>query len=224
MRILLIAGAFNSLTQRVYAELGDHGHQVSVELVTRDTPLPEAVRRHAPELIVAPMLKTAIPREVWSAHICLIVHPGPVGDQGPSSLDWAVHLGADRWGVTVLQANDEMDGGDIWAAASCPVPGVGKSDLYRNEIADAAVGAVLAAVARVASGTHRPQPQGELSDAAKPGRPRPRSARTCAGSTGTRTPPTPSSASCAPPTPSPAYGTNFSATPGICTVATRRTP
>ncbi|MGW1376815.1 hydrogenase maturation protein [Streptomyces sp. NPDC002446] len=173
MRILLIAGAFNSLTQRVYAELGDSGHQVRVELVTRETPLLEVVRRHAPELIVAPMLKTAVPREVWSAYTCLIVHPGPVGDRGPSSVDWAVHLGADRWGVTVLQANDEMDAGDIWAAADCPVPAVGKSDLYRNEIADAASAAVRAAVARVASGRHRPQPQDALPDAAKAGRPRP---------------------------------------------------
>ncbi|MFF7230439.1 enoyl-CoA hydratase-related protein [Streptomyces sioyaensis] len=173
MRILLIAGAFNSLTQRVYAELGDRGHQVSVELVTRETPLAEVVRRRAPDLIVAPMLKTAVPREVWSARPCLIVHPGPVGDRGPSSVDWAVQLGADRWGVTVLQANDEMDAGDIWAAAECPVPGVGKSDLYRNEIADAAVEAVLTAVARVASGTHRPQPQAALAAAAKTGHPRP---------------------------------------------------
>ncbi|MGP8303774.1 hydrogenase maturation protein [Streptomyces inhibens] len=173
MRILLIAGAFNSLTQRVYAELGDSGHHVSVELVTRETPLPEVVHRHAPDLIVAPMLKTAVPREVWSAYTCLIVHPGPVGDRGPSSVDWAVHLGADRWGVTVLQANDEMDAGDVWAAASCPVPDVGKSDLYRNEIADAAIEAVLSAVERYASGTHRPQPQNSLPAAAKPGRPRP---------------------------------------------------
>ncbi|PJJ00364.1 putative two-component system hydrogenase maturation factor HypX/HoxX [Streptomyces sp. 2333.5] len=173
MRILLIAGAFNSLTQRVYAELGDRGHQVSVELVTRETPLAEVVHRRAPDLIVAPMLKTAVPREVWSARPCLIVHPGPVGDRGPSSVDWAVQLGADRWGVTVLQANDEMDAGDIWAAAECPVPAVGKSDLYRNEIADAAVEAVLTAVARVASGTHRPQPQAALPAAAKTGHPRP---------------------------------------------------
>ncbi|MFG2530166.1 enoyl-CoA hydratase-related protein [Streptomyces sp. NPDC048516] len=173
MRILLIAGAFNSLTQRVYAELGERGHHVGVELVTRGTPLLEAVRRHAPDLIVAPMLKTAVPHEVWSAYTCLIVHPGPVGDRGPSSVDWAVHLGADRWGVTVLQANDEMDAGDIWAAADFPVPEVGKSDLYRNEIADGAVEAVLTAVARVASGTHRPQPQATLPDAARPGRPRP---------------------------------------------------
>ncbi|WP_030800021.1 hydrogenase maturation protein [Streptomyces sp. NRRL S-337] len=173
MHILLIAGAFNSLTQRIHAELGDRGHRVGVELVTPRTPLPEVVRRHAPDLIVAPMLTTAVPREVWSAHTCLIVHPGPVGDRGPSSLDWAVHLGADAWGVTVLQANDEMDAGDIWASASCPVPEVGKSDLYRNEIADAAVEAVLTAVERVASGTHRPRPQATLPESARTGRPRP---------------------------------------------------
>ncbi|MFB6441903.1 hydrogenase maturation protein [Streptomyces sp. NPDC056411] len=173
MRILLIADAFNSLTQRVHAELGDGGHQVGVELVTRETPLLDVVRRHAPDLIVAPMLTTPVPREVWSAHTCLIVHPGPVGDRGPSSVDWAVHLGAERWGVTVLQANDEMDAGDIWAAVDCAVPEVGKSDLYRNEIADAAVEAVLAAVERVASGTYRPQPQDSLPEAARTGRPRP---------------------------------------------------
>ncbi|MGD3106031.1 hydrogenase maturation protein [Streptomyces sp. YGL11-2] len=173
MRILLIAGAFNSLTQRAYAELTDRGHRVAVELVTRGTPLAEVVPRHAPELVVAPMLKTAIPREVWSAHPCLIVHPGPLGDRGPSSVDWAVHLGAEQWGVTVLQANDEMDAGDVWATANCPVPGVGKSDLYRNEIADAAMAALLTAVDRFASGGHRPQPQHALAAERVIGRPRP---------------------------------------------------
>ena len=32
MRILLIASAYNSMTQRVHAELADRGHEVSVEL------------------------------------------------------------------------------------------------------------------------------------------------------------------------------------------------
>ncbi|MFK0290238.1 enoyl-CoA hydratase-related protein [Streptomyces sp. NPDC090442] len=174
MRILLLAGAFNSLTQRVHAELADRGHHLGVELVTRDTPLAALVPRHAPDLIVAPMLTTAVPREVWSARPCLIVHPGPLGDRGPSSVDWAVHLGAERWGVTVLQANDEMDGGDVWATAECPVPEVGKSDLYRNEIADAALAALLSAVDRFAAGTHRPQPQHALPAERLLGRPRPR--------------------------------------------------
>ncbi|MFH8570143.1 hydrogenase maturation protein [Streptomyces sp. NPDC017993] len=173
MRILLIAGAFNSLTQRVHAELTDRGHHISVELAGRDTPLAAVTRRHDPDLIVAPMLKTAIAREVWSAYTCLIVHPGPLGDRGPSSVDWAVHLGETRWGVTVLQANDEMDAGDIWASVECPVPEVGKSDLYRNEIADAAIEAVLSAVARFASATYRPRPQDTLPAAEKTGRTRP---------------------------------------------------
>lgn len=98
MDILLVASAFNSLTQRVFAELGDRGHRVGLELALGDDPLREAVRRTAPDLIVAPMLRTAIPPDIWSAHVCLIVHPGPVGDRGPSSLDWAIHTGATEWG------------------------------------------------------------------------------------------------------------------------------
>ncbi|MGW1842246.1 hydrogenase maturation protein [Streptomyces sp. NPDC001966] len=159
MHILLVASAFNSLTQRVQAELRDHGHSVAVQLAHEEDPVREAVRRECPDLVVAPYLKTAIPRDVWSVHTCLVVHPGPVGDRGPSSLDWAVHEGADRWGVTVLQANAEMDAGDVWASVTCPLPPVGKSDLYRNEISDAAVEAVLLAVAHFASGTYTPAPQ-----------------------------------------------------------------
>ncbi|MBZ3905984.1 enoyl-CoA hydratase-related protein [Streptomyces griseiscabiei] len=156
MHILILASAFNSLTQRTHAELRDRGHTVAVELALPDSPLAEAVRRHAPRLIVAPMLRTAIPEEVWSAHTCLVVHPGPLGDRGPSSLDWAIHEGFEEWGVTVLQADAEMDAGDVWATVPCRIPPVSKSELYRGEIADAAVEAVLLAVERFAGGVHVP--------------------------------------------------------------------
>ncbi|MFJ7590968.1 hydrogenase maturation protein [Streptomyces sp. NPDC097617] len=161
MYVLLVASAFNSLTQRVHAELRDHGHRVAVELALPGASLADAVRGHRPDLVVAPMLRTAIPEEVWAAHTCLVVHPGPVGDRGPSSLDRAVRDGETRWGVTVLQANAEMDAGDVWASVACPLPPVGKSDLYRGEIADAALEAVLLAVERFASGTYTPQPQAD---------------------------------------------------------------
>ncbi|MCQ4041315.1 enoyl-CoA hydratase-related protein [Streptantibioticus rubrisoli] len=159
MHILLIASAFNSLTQRVFGELGDRGHTVAVELALGDESLREAVRRHTPDLVIAPLLKSAIPRDIWSAHTCLVVHPGPVGDRGPSSLDWAVHEGAETWGVTVLRADAEMDAGDVWASVPCPMPPVAKSDLYRNEIGDAALEAVLLAVHRFALGTYTPRAQ-----------------------------------------------------------------
>ncbi|MFJ3308909.1 enoyl-CoA hydratase-related protein [Streptomyces sp. NPDC086549] len=160
MHILLVASAFNSLTQRVHAELRDHGHTVAVELALPGTSLTAAVERHDPHLVLAPMLKTAIPREVWAARPCFVVHPGPVGDRGPSSLDRAVQEGATQWGVTILQAVEEMDAGDVWATVRCPVPPVSKSDLYRGEIADAALAAVLLAVDRFATGRHTPLRQG----------------------------------------------------------------
>lgn len=170
MDILLVASAFNSLTQRVFAELGDRGHRAAVELALGDEELREAVRARAPELIVAPMLRTAIPQDIWSAYTCLIVHPGPVGDRGPSSLDRAVTEGAGEWGVTVLQAVGEMDAGDVWASVACPLPPAGKSDLYRNEVADAAVRAVTLAVERFAAGSYVPRPQ--QADPAGPAAPR----------------------------------------------------
>ena len=74
-----------------------------------------AVDEHRPQLIVCPMLKTMIPESIWAKHRCLVVHPGPRGDRGPSSLDWAIELGAPAWGVTVLEANGEPDAGDVWA-------------------------------------------------------------------------------------------------------------
>ncbi|WP_408059371.1 hydrogenase maturation protein [Streptomyces europaeiscabiei] len=159
VHILLLASAFNSLTQRAHAELRDRGHTVAVELALPGSPLPDAVRRHAPRLIVAPMLRTAIPAEVWTAYTCLVVHPGPVGDRGPSSLDWAIHEGVEEWGVTVLQADGEMDAGDLWAFVPCRIPQVSKSELYRGEIADAAIEAVMLAVERFAGGTYVPRRQ-----------------------------------------------------------------
>jgi putative two-component system hydrogenase maturation factor HypX/HoxX len=163
MRILLVASAFNSLTQRVLVELRDRGHQLAVQLAFDDDALRDAVRRHTPELILAPMLKSAIPRDVWSAHRCLIVHPGPVGDRGPSSLDWALHEGVRQWGVTVLQADEVMDGGDVWATVPFTVTEeVAKSDLYRGEAADAALEAVLLAVDRVGAGAYVPQSQSQM--------------------------------------------------------------
>ncbi|MFI0809323.1 hydrogenase maturation protein [Streptomyces echinatus] len=160
MNILLVASAFNSLSQRLYAELSDEGHQVDVVLAAHGPePVRTAVHELRPELIVAPMLRTALPEDVWREHTCLIVHPGPPGDRGPSSLDWAISERAERWGVTVLQAEAAMDAGAIWAAEPFPVPPVGKSDLYRNEASDAAVTAVLTAVRRYAEGDHKPLPQ-----------------------------------------------------------------
>ena len=147
MRILLLTHSFNSLSQRLWLELKACGHEVSVELDIADSVAEEAVALWQPDVIVAPFLKRAIPASIWSQHVCLIVHPGIVGDRGPSSLDWAIQQGVKEWGVTVLQANAVMDGGDIWSAQTFAMRAAKKSSIYRGEVADAAVRGVLAALA-----------------------------------------------------------------------------
>jgi len=153
MRILLLVHTFNSLSQRLYAELAEDGHELSVELDIHDRVTSDAVELWRPDLILAPFLKRAIPPSLWQRYLCLIVHPGPPGDRGPAALDWAILRGARTWGVTVLQAVAELDAGPVWGAATFPMRCARKSSLYRNEVTEAAVSAVRTALARVQQGS-----------------------------------------------------------------------
>jgi putative two-component system protein, hydrogenase maturation factor HypX/HoxX len=172
LRILFLVSAHNSLSQRAFVGLTDLGHDVSVEVVDSSAAIEAAVARHTPELIVCPMLKSIIPESVWREHRCLIVHPGPSGDRGPSSLDWAIELEMAEWGVTVLEATGEVDGGGVWASRTFRTREAGKSSLYRHEVRHAAVEAVLEAVAAVAAGARAAVPV-DYGDPSVTGRPRP---------------------------------------------------
>jgi putative two-component system hydrogenase maturation factor HypX/HoxX len=149
MRILLLCHSFNSLSQRLYAELQARGHTLSVELDIADSVTEEACALFQPDLLLAPFLKRRIPESVWRTVLCLVVHPGPPGDQGPAALDWAVLEQQPQWGVTVLQANDDFDAGPVWAHAGFALRACSKGSLYRAEVTRAAVAAVLQAVALV---------------------------------------------------------------------------
>jgi len=158
VRILLLAHSFNSLTQRLYAELLRKAHEVSVEFDIHDDVTVEAVERYRPGLILAPFLKRAIPESIWKAHTCLVLHPGIRGDRGPSALDWAILEAEPEWGVTVLQADAEMDAGPIWASRSFPLPPAKKSSVYRSEVTEAGVAALREAVEKFAGGGFVPEP------------------------------------------------------------------
>lgn len=152
MRILLIGSSYNSLTQRVHVELQWREHQVSVCLSVSDQEMRSAVAAFQPELIICPMLKKRVPEDIWRHVTTLIVHPGIVGDRGPSSLDWAIQGQEPEWGVTVLQADEEMDAGAIWATRNFPMRAASKSALYREEVSTLALAAVMEAVDKFARG------------------------------------------------------------------------
>ena len=160
MKILFLTTAHNSLSQRLSIELTELGHTVDVGLAISESAMLDAVWQHAPDLIIAPMLKQKIPEAIWSKHICLIVHPGVKGDRGASSLDWAIMTGQTIWGVTVLQATAEMDAGAIWASHNFALSGssIAKSSVYRRQVTKAAVRAVLEAVEKFQLRQFRPDP------------------------------------------------------------------
>ena len=159
MRILFITSAHNSLSQRLQVELADRGHAVAVHVATSDEGMVAAVHTRQPDLIVAPMLKRAIPRAIWQRHICLIVHPGIRGDRGAV----VARLG-DRARRAVVGRDDPAGGrgdgcGADLAAEEFPLPKrpATKSGVYRGAVTEAAVAAVLAAVSRYERGGFEPE-------------------------------------------------------------------
>ena len=158
MRLLFLTHAFNSLTQRLYVECERWGHEVSIEFDIHDSVTEEAVELWRPELVVAPYLRRPIPERIWRRIPCLVVHPGPVGDRGPSALDWAILRGETEWGVTLLQAEAEMDAGPIWASRRFPLRLARKSSLYRHEVTEAAVACLREALAAHTAGGFTPVP------------------------------------------------------------------
>ncbi len=158
MKILFFTSAHNSLSQRALVELVDRGHTVIVVIASCEAVMLEAVEREQPDLIVAPMLKKVIPASIWQNHLCLIIHPGIRGDRGPSSLDWAILNACEEWGVTLLQANAEMDAGPIWASRNFVMRSGSKSHLYRHEVTEAAIQGLLETIAKVESHAFHPEP------------------------------------------------------------------
>lgn len=175
MKILFLCTAHNSLSQRLSLALS-RTHTVSVEYALSDEIMLEAVALSKPDLVICPFLTTFVPKQIYDNFMTLIVHPGPPGDAGPSSIDWlllgddgtiedpaellkridsgAHYEGRSHWGVTVLQADEEFDAGPVWAFQQFPMDDLDessltKSTLYRGNVARAAIMATMAAVQRI---------------------------------------------------------------------------
>jgi putative two-component system hydrogenase maturation factor HypX/HoxX len=158
MRILLVTTAYNGLCQRAHIELDDRGHDVSVTLALSEEEIRKAVALFQPHLIICPFLKEKVPADVYRKTLCIILHPGIVGDRGPSSLDWAIMNEEREWGATALQADEEMDAGPIWATGVFPMRAASKASLYRREVTRVALDAMLKTVERVERGDFVPEP------------------------------------------------------------------
>ncbi|MEY3880070.1 MAG: hypothetical protein RIQ94_865 [Pseudomonadota bacterium] len=158
-KVLLVSTAFNGLTQRVFLELKDMG--LDVAYVTHngnDARLIQYVNQYAPDIIICPFLIKKIPDEIYKNRCCIIVHPGIVGDRSASSLDWMILRGDREWGCTLLQADDEMDAGDIWISTNFKTRMATKSSIYNREITKVAIESLLTMLILFRTGNYKPYP------------------------------------------------------------------
>ena len=160
MRVLLLVSSFNGLTQRVWCHLREQGHDVSVEFALDQAGMLSAAEAFDPDLVLCPFLKERVPERLWRRWRTVVVHPGPVGDRGPSSLDRAITDGVRTWGVTALQAVEEMDAGPIWATRTFRMPAEPprKTALYSGPVADAAMDCVDEVLAKAQDPAFAPVP------------------------------------------------------------------
>lgn len=158
MKILIVATAFSGLCQRVQRELLLQGHSIEEHYNLEPTILREQIQLFKPDLILCPFLTQRIPDDIWQQNICLVLHPGIEGDRGPSSMDWAISQELPYWGATLLQAEAEMDMGDIWATHEFPLRQASKTSIYKREITSAAIAMIKYAVAAIARGAKVSRP------------------------------------------------------------------
>lgn len=158
MKILLLSSAYNSLTQLAHVWLKASRYDVAAAAATTADAMRDAVTQFDPDLILCPMLAQVIPRDIWENRVCIIIHPGIPGDRGPNSLDWAILEEEKQWGVIAVQAEEHVDSGPIWASYPFPMRAASKSSLYRDEVAQAAMQAMMVAVHRFESGLFVPAP------------------------------------------------------------------
>lgn len=155
MKIILLSSAFNGLTQRAWLDLRQSGYQPSVVLFTDEATVCQQIEESGADLVICPFLKDRVPHQLWSnpQRPVVIIHPGIVGDRGASALDWAITSQVSRWGVTALQAVEEMDAGPIWSTFEFDMPAdVRKSELYNGAVSDAAIYCIREVVEKFAGG------------------------------------------------------------------------
>jgi len=145
-KIVLLSNSFNSMTQRIHLECNALGFKSIVHIYQSEQSVLDFIEQERPDLILCPFLTKRVPEKIYSNDSvpCLIFHPGITGDRGMSAIDWALLKKREEWGLTIMQAAEEMDSGDIWATQNFFTSRLNgnpptKSSLYRIECIEAAV-------------------------------------------------------------------------------------
>ncbi|HHD74805.1 MAG TPA: hydrogenase, partial [Nitratifractor sp.] len=114
MKITLLVDTFNSLSQAIYTALKDLGYRLDIVYAINKEQTIEELNAFYPDIILSPYLTKFIPKEIFNTYPTFVLHPGVRGDRGSYSLEYALRRHKE-WGIVWLRANEQFDGGDIYA-------------------------------------------------------------------------------------------------------------
>ena len=142
MKITLLITTFNSISQNYYTILKQKGFKVDVVYAINEKQMVDEVKKFNPDIIISPFLKKFVPKEIFNIYPTFILHPGIIGDKGAYSIDNALRENKKIWGVVILKANNDFDGGDIYVNVDFTMRDTTKAGIYRNEIKIASIKAL----------------------------------------------------------------------------------
>lgn len=134
-------------------------HILCVQYAVNDKAMIQSVEEFKPDIVFCPYLKKYIPKEIFSNTPTFILHPGIRGDRGHNALDHAIREKKKEWGIVILKANEEFDGGDIYAEAGFLMRDACKASIYRNEVSNAASKALKVLLINLHDKDCKPTPQ-----------------------------------------------------------------
>jgi putative two-component system hydrogenase maturation factor HypX/HoxX len=134
LKVLFLCSAFNGLSQKVWVKFKHFFRQS--RLMLYGSIQEREIHYFQPDLIICPFLTAYLPESIWQTYPSFIVHPGPPGDGGPSSLSWAVLRNEDIWGASIIQADKGWDSGPVWGTGEFQLPSDKSiSSIYRTQVA-----------------------------------------------------------------------------------------
>jgi putative two-component system protein, hydrogenase maturation factor HypX/HoxX len=151
IRVGLLYTSFGSMPQALWTALRDDRQEViRPEDLGFRPPLSAAAMQRFAELaacdvLFCPFLKERVPPQVCQRQPTWIAHPGPPGDQGPSSLAWAILDGEPTWGLTMVKAEpaasaEDLDSGNVGAWREFPLPtDATMAEVYAQQCIPAAI-------------------------------------------------------------------------------------
>lgn len=143
-KVLFLTNSNNCMSQRLSLELRALNHQVNIHLASSELEMLKSFEKLQYDIVFCPFLTRKVPPQIYKSGVpCIIVHPGIKGDRGISSLDWAIYNKSPEWGVTLLQAVEQMDAGPIWSSKTFTMPcDTTKSYIYRTLVVQKTVEAL----------------------------------------------------------------------------------